>query len=72
MKRRTSSGRPVLATTNKNAELVEELICLQEEFLETHKSPRETARNNGISRSSVRGLAKRRKINQFKKLKTPL
>ena len=54
----------------ENAELVEELICSQEDFLGIHKSPREIARNVGISRISVR-LVKRRKINQFKRMKTP-
>ena len=45
--------------------------CSQEDFPGIHKSPREIARNFGISRSSVRGLVKRRKINQFKRMKTP-
>ena len=71
MKRRTASGRPITVTTEENAELVEVLICSQEDFPGTHKSPREIARNIGISRSSVRRLVKRRKINQFKRMKTP-
>ena len=71
MKRRTGSGRPITVTTNENAELVEELICSQEDFPGTHKSPREIVRNVGISRSSVRRLVKRRKINQFERMKTP-
>ena len=71
MKRKTVSGQPITVTTDENPELVEELICLQEEFPGTHKSPREIARNVGISRSSVRRLVKRRKINQFKIMKTP-
>ena len=71
MKRRTGSGRPITVKTDENAELVEELICSQEDFPGTHKSPREIARNVGISRSLVRRLVKRRKINQFKRLKTP-
>ena len=62
MKRRTGSGRPITVTTDENAELIEELICLQEDFPGTHKSPREITRNVGISRSLVRRLVKRRKI----------
>ena len=71
MKRKTGSGRPITVTTDKNAELIEELICSQEEFSGIHKSLRKIARNFGISRSSVRRLVKRRKINQFKRMKTP-
>ena len=71
MKRRIDSGWPITATTNEKSELVEELICSQENIPETHKSSREIARNVGISRSSVGRLVKRRKINQFKKMKTP-
>ena len=32
MKRRTGSGRTINVTTDENAELVEELICSQEDF----------------------------------------
>ena len=45
--------------------------CSQEDFPGIHKSPRKITRNFGISRSSVRGLVKRRKINQFKRMKAP-
>ena len=69
MKRRTGSGRPITVTTDESAELVEELICSQEDFPGTHKSPQEIARNVGISRSSARRLVKRRKMNQFKRIK---
>ena len=71
MKRRTGSGRPITVTTDENAELVEELICSQEYFPGTHKSPRESAGNVGISRTSVSSLVKRRKINQFKRMENP-
>ena len=71
MKRRTGSGRPITVTTDENSELIEELICLQEDFPVAHKSPREITRNVGISRSLVRRLVKKRKINQFKRMKTP-
>ena len=36
MKRRTGSGRLITVTADENIELVEELICSQEDFLETH------------------------------------
>ena len=32
MKRRAGFGQPITVTTNENAELVEELICSQEDF----------------------------------------
>ena len=70
MIRRTSSGRPITATTDENNELVEELICSQEDFLGTQQATREIARNVGITRSSVRRLVKRREINQFKRMTT--
>ena len=50
IKRRTGSGQLITATTDENAELVEELIYSQEDFRGTHMSPREIARNVGISR----------------------
>ena len=61
MIRGTGSGGPIIVTTNENTELVEELICSQEDFPGTHKSPREVGRNVGISKISVRRLVKRRK-----------
>ena len=70
MIRGTGSGGPIIVTTNENTELVEELICSQEDFPGTHKSPREVGRNVGISKISVRRLVKRRKINQFKRMKS--
>ena len=70
-KRKTSTGWLITVKTDKNAELVEELICWQGDFSGTHKSPREIAGNVGISRTLVRSLVKRRKINQFKLMKTP-
>ena len=71
MKRRTGSGQLITVTTDEIAELVEELICSQEDFPGTHKSTGKIARNVGFSRSSVRRLVKTRKINQFKRMKTP-
>ena len=63
MKRRTGSNRSITVTTDENAELAEELICSLICFLGTHKSPREMARNVGISRSLVR--PKNNKIREF-------
>ena len=65
MERKRSSGRPVTATTKENEDLVEVLICSQEEP-GTHKSPREIAPMIGVSRSSVKRMVKRRKLNQLK------
>ena len=70
MERRTGSGRPVTATTQENGDLVEELICSQEEP-GTHKSPQEIGPLIGISRSSVKRLVKSRGLRAFKRLKTP-
>ena len=66
MDRKSGSGQPT-ATTEENADLVESLICSQEEP-GTHKSPREIALI-GISKSSVKRLGTRKKPNQFKRMK---
>ena len=42
----------------ENIEIVEELICSQEDEPKSHKTPREIARETGISHSSVRRMAK--------------
>ena len=55
----------------ENAELEEELVCSPEDFSGIHNSPREIDRNVGISTISLRRLVKRRKINQFKRMKIP-
>ena len=68
--RKEGSGRPVTATTEENGDLVEQLVCSQEEP-GTHKSPQEIAPLIGISRSSVKRLVKSRGLRQFKRLKTP-
>jgi transposase len=57
--RKHGSGRPKSARTPANIELVSELICSQENRPHMHKSPREIERETGISRSSVRRIAKR-------------
>ena len=50
--RKKGSGRPVTATTEENGDLVEELICSQEEHPGTHSSARKIAPEISISRSS--------------------
>ena len=71
IERRPGSGRPITATTEENGDLVEQMICSQEEQPGTHKSPQEIAPLIGISRSSVKRLVKRRGYKQFKRIKTP-
>ena len=39
MNRKEGSGRPWSVTTEKNTDLIEELICSQEEALHTHLAP---------------------------------
>ena len=71
MKKRTGSGWLIDVTTGENVGLVEELICSQKEFQGIHRSSCEITRNVYISRSSVKRLVKTRKINQFKRMKSP-
>jgi len=51
--RKPGSGRPKSARTTENVEIVNVLICSQEDTPHSHLSPREIARQIGISRSSV-------------------
>jgi len=51
--RKPGSGRPKSARTTESVEIVSELICSQEDTTNSHLSPREIARQTGISRSSV-------------------
>ena len=69
--RQKGSGRPVTATTQENEEMVEELVCSQEEEPGTHNSIRKIAPQLSIGRSSVHRLIKKKKLNCFKRLKTP-
>ena len=71
MDRRPGSGRPVTVTTEENEELVEDLVCSQEENPGTHLSPREIEKVTSISRTPVRRMVKRRGLKQFKRVKTP-
>ena len=70
MDRRPGSGRPRTATTVENEEIVEDLICPQEESPGSHMSPREIKKHTDISRSSVKRMVKRKGLKQFKCLKT--
>ena len=65
------SGRPKNVATEENGELVEDLICSQEDEPHTHQAPRKIESTTGIARSSVRRIVKNRGINQFKRVKTP-
>lgn len=56
--RQQGSGRPRSARIATNIACVQEMICSQEGAPHTHKSPREIERETGISRSSVRRIAK--------------
>ena len=58
VERKAGSGRPRTGRTGENIEIVEELICSQEDEPKSHKTPREIARETGISHSSVRRIAK--------------
>ena len=68
--RRPGLGRPWTAKTAENKEIVEDLICSQEESPGSYMSPREIEKYTGISHSSVRRMVKRKGLKQFKHLKT--
>ena len=72
MDRRTGSNRQRTITTEENENLIESLICSQEDNPGSHMSPREVEKNTGISRTSVRQMIKRRGLKQFKRLKTAM
>ena len=67
MDRRPGSGRPRTAATAENEQIVEDLICSQEENPGSHMSPREIEKHTGISRSSVRRIVKRKDIEKMMK-----
>ena len=71
MDRKKGSGRPVTVSTEENQELVEDLICSQEEQPHSHQAPRKIEETTGISRTSVRRIVKSKKISPFKRVKTP-
>lgn len=58
-RRKPGSGRPKSVRTAENIALVGEMICSQESKPHSHKTPREIARETGISHSSVRRIVKK-------------
>ena len=71
MNRKGGSGRPRSITTEENTDLIEELICSQEEAPHTNLATRETVIQTGISRLLIRRMIKRRHFRQFNRVKTP-
>ena len=67
MDRRPGSGSLRTAKTAENEEIVEDLICSQEESPGSHMSPREIEKHTGIGRSSVRRMVKRKDIERIMK-----
>lgn len=57
--RAPGSGRPRSVRTQDNIQVVEELVCSQEGQAGMSKSPREIARETGISYSSIRRIVKK-------------
>jgi len=57
--RRKGSGRPRSARTASNAQIVGDFICSQEGRPGTSKSPREIEHETGVSRLSIRRIAKK-------------
>ena len=53
--KRHRSGRP---RAEENMDLIEELVCLQEEWPHTHLAPRKLSEQTEISRSSLWSLHK--------------
>ena len=70
MDRRKGAGRPRTVNTEENAELVEELICSQEDEPHTHLTPRQIESTEDISRSSVVRIVNEQGIDNFKRNKT--
>ena len=71
MNRKEGSGRPRSVTIEENTDFIEELTCWQEQAPYTNLAPSKIAEQTGISRSSIRRMAKRRNFRQFKRVKTP-
>ena len=71
IERRKGSGRPASACTEENQEYVDEAIFSQDEEEGTHEPPSKIADNLNISKSSVKRMIKKSKINQFKRMREP-
>jgi len=67
-----AAGRPRTARSTANIEIVDNRICSQEDKPGTSKSPREIARETGISRSSVRRIGKKILKNMMTRVKISL
>ena len=72
MDRRAGTGKQRAITTEESKNLIENLICSQEDNPGSHMSPKEVEKNTGISCTSVRPMIKRRGLKQFKRLKTTM
>ena len=59
MQRKDGSGRPKTARTEENIEEVNNLILSQEDAPGTHLTPKEISMQIGVSKSSVRRIAKK-------------
>ena len=68
--RHKGSGRPVTATTEKNAPIFE-VVCSQEDKPGTHNSITQIAPRISISKSSVHRLVDKKNLHCYKRLKTP-
>ena len=71
MDRKKGSGRPISVTTAENHELVDELICSQEDQPHSHQAPRKIEETTGIARTSVRRMAASNGVTPYKRLKIP-
>ena len=71
MDRKKGSGRPRTATCTENENLMEEMICSQEDQPGTHVPPSGIAKELRVSESSVRRMVKRKGYKNYKRMKTP-
>ena len=62
MNRKEGSGRTESVTTEKNTNLIKELLCSQE-VPHTHLAPRKIAKQTRISCSSIKRMIKRKNFN---------
>ena len=53
MERGPGSGRPTTVATPENEEIIEELICSQEDNPGSHMSPREIEKHTGIKHKNM-------------------
>ena len=65
------SDRPISATTEENASIFEDLVCLPEAEPGTHNFVMKIAPQISISKPSVHCLVKKKNLHCYKRLKTP-